>query len=92
MPGFDGGMDQTFEVRVNQKGGKQYSYVKVVPEAATTFTVTNLNPDTEYEFTVRGENTEGEGPYYLGIVSTRTESKSYYSGTIAFWGTIFAGP
>lgn len=73
--GFDGGLPQTFQVRFNQKGGKQYQYVDVVPSDATTFKVTNLNPKSEYEFTVRGRNQQGEGPYYLGIVTAKTTIK-----------------
>ncbi|XP_071511631.1 nephrin-like [Diadema antillarum] len=73
--GFDGGLPQTFQVRFNQKGGKQYQFVNVEPPLATTFTVTNLNPNTEYDFTVRGRNAQGDGPYYLGIVTAKTAVK-----------------
>ncbi|XP_063959504.1 nephrin-like [Lytechinus pictus] len=73
--GFDGGLDQTFQVRFNQKGGKQYQYVDVSPSTSTTFTVSNLNPNSDYEFTVRGRNAQGDGPYYLGIVSAKTTVK-----------------
>lgn len=35
----------------------------------------NLNPETFYEFTVRGSNDLGDGPYFLGIVTTKTKGK-----------------
>ncbi|XP_033641299.1 nephrin-like [Asterias rubens] len=71
--GFDGGRPQTFQVRFNQKGNQQYQYVDVIPTEETTYTVTNLNPSTDYEFTVRGRNDLGTGAYFLGIVSASTE-------------------
>ncbi|XP_038064880.1 nephrin-like [Patiria miniata] len=72
-PGFDGGRPQTFQVRFNQKGELQYQYVDVVPPNATSYAVTNLNPETDYEFTVRGRNDLGTGTYFLGIVSATTK-------------------
>ncbi|XP_022110423.1 nephrin-like [Acanthaster planci] len=74
QPGFDGGRPQTFQVRFNQKGNLQYQYVDVVPPNATSYTITNLNPETDYEFTVRGRNDLGTGTYFLGIVSATTKT------------------
>ena len=76
ITGFDGGRPQTFQVRFNQKGDLQYQYVDVAPPNATSYAVTNLNPDTNYEFTVRGRNNLGAGTYFPGIVSATTSSKS----------------
>lgn len=71
--GFDGGLPQAFQVRFNTKDAKQYQYIDVDPPGGTYFVVENLNPETFYEFTVRGSNDLGDGPYFLGTVTTKTK-------------------
>ncbi|XP_071843219.1 nephrin-like isoform X3 [Apostichopus japonicus] len=73
--GFNGGLPQTFQVRFNTLDAKQYQYIDVDPPNSTYFVVEHLNPETKYEFTVRGRNALGDGPYYLGVVLGKTKAK-----------------
>lgn len=73
--GFNGGLPQTFQVRFNTLDAKQYQYIDVDPPNSTYFVVEHLNPETKYEFTVRGRNALGDGPYYLGVVLGKTKGR-----------------
>ena len=68
--GFDGGKNQTFTIRFKQKDGGQFQYVD---SNTTTFTISNLSPGTEYDMTVRGKNSEGNGKFFPGIVTVVTD-------------------
>ncbi|XP_078591217.1 nephrin-like isoform X16 [Branchiostoma floridae x Branchiostoma japonicum] len=62
-PGFDGGVQQSFQIRYNKQGRQGFVYVDVTPSNATTYTVTGLDPNTAYEFAVTAFNTLGESDY-----------------------------
>ncbi|XP_019627386.1 PREDICTED: nephrin-like isoform X2 [Branchiostoma belcheri] len=62
-PGFDGGVQQSFQIRYNKQGRQGFVYVDVTPPNATTYTVTGLDPNTAYEFAVTSINSLGESDY-----------------------------
>ncbi|XP_029433046.1 nephrin isoform X2 [Rhinatrema bivittatum] len=61
--GFDGGLEQKFRVRYHWKEAASFMYVDVFPPQAPTFTITGLNPDTPYNFSVNAINALGESDY-----------------------------
>ncbi|XP_066282017.1 nephrin-like isoform X5 [Branchiostoma lanceolatum] len=62
-PGFDGGVQQSFQIRYNKQGRQGFVYVDVTPSNATSYTVTGLDPNTAYEFAITAFNTLGESDY-----------------------------
>ncbi|XP_030068963.1 nephrin isoform X2 [Microcaecilia unicolor] len=75
--GFDGGLDQKFRVRYHWKEAPSFMYVDVFPPQATTFTITGLNPDTPYNFSVNAINILGESDYADGgaVLTVTTQEK-----------------
>ncbi|GIY31897.1 protein turtle [Caerostris extrusa] len=72
-PAYDGNYEQTYVIwyRLADQGISEWRTVRVVPEGATTVTLYNLQPDTEYEFQVLSRNILGDGLFtwdYLGGV------------------------
>ncbi|CAJ1061659.1 nephrin [Xyrichtys novacula] len=63
IPGFNGGLQQRFRIRYLWEKSASFLYVDVFPPSATTFTVTNLQPVTTYNFSVNALNAMGEGGY-----------------------------
>ncbi|CAH1797609.1 unnamed protein product [Owenia fusiformis] len=68
VPGFDGGHPQTFVL--TQFNGESNKRVPVNPDGASTYNVTMLYPNTNYTFSVFGENRLGGGPYSNSIQVT----------------------
>lgn len=54
-----------------------YRYLDVMTENATSFTVTGLDLDTEYVFTLMAFNERGSSNYMHDVVRTRTSSKTF---------------
>ncbi|XP_035019787.2 nephrin [Hippoglossus stenolepis] len=63
IPGFNGGLRQRFRVRYHWDQSVSFLYVDVFPPRATTFTVTDLQPATTYNFSVNALNAMGESGY-----------------------------
>ncbi|XP_053288311.1 nephrin [Pleuronectes platessa] len=63
IPGFNGGLRQRFRVRYRWDQSVSFLYVDVFPPRATSFTVTDLQPATTYNFSVNALNTMGESGY-----------------------------
>uniref|UniRef100_UPI00398EBCB7 nephrin n=1 Tax=Pristiophorus japonicus TaxID=55135 RepID=UPI00398EBCB7 len=61
--GFDGGLEQRFQVRYIWTEAKGYLYVGVYPPQATIFTITGLRPRTPYNFSINALNALGAGDY-----------------------------
>ncbi|KAK6619129.1 hypothetical protein RUM44_003511 [Polyplax serrata] len=78
VPGFDGGLRTSYRIRYrpehtnSEKEG--YRYLDVMTENATSFTVTGLDLDTEYVFTLMAFNERGSSNYMHDVVRTRTSS------------------
>ncbi|MGH0182240.1 UNVERIFIED_CONTAM: hypothetical protein FKN15_009203 [Acipenser sinensis] len=64
--GFDGGLEQKFRVRYHWDEAASFMYVDVFPPQATTFTITGLNAETPYNFSVNALNLLGESDYADG--------------------------
>ncbi|XP_047453827.1 nephrin [Mugil cephalus] len=63
IPGFDGGLQQRFRIRYRWDQLVSFLYVDVFPPGSATFTVTNLQPVTTYNFSVNALNAIGESDY-----------------------------
>ncbi|KAG8010152.1 Nephrin, partial [Nibea albiflora] len=63
IPGFNGGLQQRFRIRYRWDQSASFLYVDVFPPRATVFTVTGLQPDTTYNFSVNALNNIGESGY-----------------------------
>ncbi|KAK7487590.1 hypothetical protein BaRGS_00021140 [Batillaria attramentaria] len=73
-PGFNGGLEQSFRVRYKPTEARGYIYVDISPPATTTFTITGLKLDTEYEMTVLAFNNLGESIFQAQGIVARTSS------------------
>ncbi|ETE63699.1 Nephrin, partial [Ophiophagus hannah] len=60
IPGFDGGLQQSFRVRYHWPGAPSFLYVDVFPPQSPTFTLTGLQPNTPYNVSVNARNALGE--------------------------------
>uniref|UniRef100_A0A3Q3B3N1 NPHS1 adhesion molecule, nephrin n=1 Tax=Kryptolebias marmoratus TaxID=37003 RepID=A0A3Q3B3N1_KRYMA len=63
IPGFNGGLQQRFRIRYRWDQSAGFLYADVFPADATTFTVTGLQPETTYNFSVNALNVIGESGY-----------------------------
>ncbi|XP_041649263.1 nephrin [Cheilinus undulatus] len=63
IPGFNGGLWQRYRIRYRWDKSASFLYMDVFPPSATTFTVTNLQPVTMYNFSVNALNAMGESSY-----------------------------
>ncbi|XP_077985243.1 nephrin-like [Glandiceps talaboti] len=71
-PGFNGGLPQSFEIRYNEMGAKNYLHLDVSPPNATVYTVTQLKDNTKYDFNIRAFNDRGRGPYGTNLIRVTT--------------------
>ncbi|XP_006899776.1 PREDICTED: nephrin [Elephantulus edwardii] len=58
--GFDGGLPQKFHIRYEALGTPGYLYVDALPPQATTFTLTGLQPSTQYRIWLLASNALGD--------------------------------
>lgn len=72
-PGFDGGLTQSFQLRVakNEKDARTLS----IPVNLTSYTLSGLSQGTAYQVSIAAKNALGESQYTLPIIF-RTKSKS----------------
>ncbi|XP_070620253.1 nephrin [Erythrolamprus reginae] len=66
IPGFDGGLQQSFRVRYHWPGAPSFLYVDVFPPPSPTFTLTGLQPNTPYNVSVNARNALGESDFAGG--------------------------
>ncbi|XP_034279551.1 nephrin [Pantherophis guttatus] len=66
IPGFDGGLQQSFRVRYHWPGAPSFLYVDVFPPQSPTFTLTGLQPSTLYNVSVNARNALGESDFADG--------------------------
>ncbi|XP_071958289.1 nephrin-like [Antedon mediterranea] len=72
LPGFNGGLTQSYQIRFRREDLTSFQLMDVVPPSSTTFTVTGLNSNVKYDFNVRGRNELGSGPFMLHAVEANT--------------------
>lgn len=74
QPGFNGGFQQYFRIRLQRVGSEGFLFVDVFPHlpAATAFEVSDLQMDTAYSFSIMAFNKLGESAYTSELVQTRT--------------------
>ncbi|XP_024863859.1 nephrin [Kryptolebias marmoratus] len=77
IPGFNGGLQQRFRIRYRWDQSAGFLYADVFPADATTFTVTGLQPETTYNFSVNALNVIGESGYAdnNAVLTITTEEK-----------------
>uniref|UniRef100_A0A1A7ZIR1 Nephrosis 1, congenital, Finnish type (Nephrin) n=1 Tax=Nothobranchius furzeri TaxID=105023 RepID=A0A1A7ZIR1_NOTFU len=78
IPGFNGGLEQRFRIRYRWDQSVSFLYADVVPRDAATFTVTGLQPETAYNFSVNALNQIGESGYADNdaVLTITTKEKS----------------
>ena len=77
QPGFNGGFQQYFRIRLGRVGSEGFLFVDVFPHlpTATVFEVTDLQMDTVYSFSIMAFNKLGESDYTNQLVQAKTASK-----------------
>ncbi|XP_022243932.1 protein turtle-like [Limulus polyphemus] len=91
LPAYDGNYPQSYVIwyRTAEQGDSPWRTMRVDPDEATTFTIYNLQPSSEYEFRVLSRNTLGDG-MYSPTVTAKTSPWDYLGGvypTDAFGAT-----
>lgn len=74
-PGFDGGMTASYRIRYRQVNTEAYKYEDVVPHNVTHHTVTGLEPNVQYLFSIMASNKLGNSKYMPDLVTARTTSE-----------------
>ncbi|XP_035210600.1 protein turtle-like isoform X3 [Stegodyphus dumicola] len=89
LPAYDGGHEQTYVIwyRLADQGDSDWRTIRVYPDGATTFTVYNLQADTEYDFQVLSRNKLGDG-MFSPIIRAKTKSADYVGGSISSTETV----
>ncbi|KAK5640308.1 hypothetical protein RI129_011119 [Pyrocoelia pectoralis] len=74
VPGFDGGMKASYQIRYRTLDTDRYKYEDVLSNA-TQFTVGKLDPDTAYVFSIMASNKLGSSKYLPDITMARTTNQ-----------------
>jgi len=78
IPGFDGGIGQSFRIRYkNVKDDASFTYRDVFPVDVTAMSVANLMPDSEYTFAIMAWNELGQSQFTSDIVKAKTLKGEY---------------
>lgn len=80
LPAYDGGHQQTYVIwyRLTDQGDSDWRTIRVYPDGATTFTVYNLQAETEYDFQVLSRNLLGDG-MFSPIIRAKTRPVEFTS-------------
>lgn len=65
-----------YRYRLADQGDSDWRTIRVYPDGATTFTVYNLQADTEYDFQVLSRNKLGDG-MFSPIIRAKTKCKYF---------------
>ena len=76
QPGFDGGAEQAYRLRLRKEGSQHYYFVDASPDSSHAFQVTDLQPSSEYTFSIMAYNDMGSSNYTKATVKATTASKS----------------
>ncbi|XP_072326166.1 nephrin-like [Scyliorhinus torazame] len=81
--GFNGGLEQTFQIRYTSAETLSYLYADVYPAQAMSFTITGLRAQTAYNFSVGALNTLGSSDYtdVLNVI-TSDQRQSFPTETL----------
>ncbi|XP_076333287.1 protein turtle-like isoform X2 [Tachypleus tridentatus] len=65
LPAYDGNYPQSYVIwyRLMEEAESPWRTIRVDPDEASTFTIYNLQPNSEYEFRVLSRNTLGDGMF-----------------------------
>lgn len=74
-PGFDGGMKSAYRIRYRKVGDEGYKYEDVIGDNSTNHTVINLEPNTQYIFSIMASNKLGNSKYTPDLLSVKTSRK-----------------
>ncbi|KAK2844421.1 hypothetical protein Q5P01_011080 [Channa striata] len=85
IPGFNGGLRQRFRIRYRWDKSPSFLYMDVFPPGATTFTVTDLQPVSTYNFSVNALNAIGESEYAdnNAVLTVTTKERPEPEGDLA---------
>lgn len=72
VPGFDGGLPQSFRIRFRRSSNEPFLYTDVYPSNTTTFTLSALPSETEYVLSIMAYNSFGESDYTTDTVKAVT--------------------
>lgn len=76
VPGFDGGLPQSFRIRFRRTSTNEpFLYSDVFPSNTTTFTITPLTPDTDFSLSIMAYNSFGESEYTSDTVRAVTQKE-----------------
>lgn len=76
VPGFDGGLPQSFRIRFRRFATNEpFLYSDVFPSNTTTFTITPLQPETEFSLSIMAYNSFGESDYTSDTVRAVTQKE-----------------
>ncbi|KAK4873251.1 hypothetical protein RN001_015280 [Aquatica leii] len=78
VPGFDGGMKATYQIRYRTLDSDNYKYEDVLSNV-TQFTVGKLEADTAYVFSIMASNKLGNSKFLPDITMARTTTYPYES-------------
>ncbi|KAJ3641993.1 hypothetical protein Zmor_028460 [Zophobas morio] len=74
-PGFDGGLKASYLIRYRRVNDDGYKYVDVVPHNAITFTIRDLEVNTQYVFSIMAMNKVGNSKFITDLLSANTSNK-----------------
>lgn len=77
-PGFDGGLTQTFQLRLRKNQESTMTFVHI-PMNLTSYTLSGLSQGTSYEVSIAAKNLLGESQYSAPITfNTKSELYDFY--------------
>lgn len=88
-PGFDGGIKASYRIRYRQVDEEGYKYIDVLPHNVTSFTIQDLEVNTQYVFSIMAVNKLGSSKYMPDLLSARTSSKFSLMILKIFHGILF---
>jgi len=68
VPGFNGGLQQSYKIRYTKVDSRFYRYEDVFPENETSFTITMLASGAEFAFSVQAINSIGASNFTQSIL------------------------
>ena len=76
VPGFDGGLPQSFRIRFRRYSSNEpFLYSDVFPSNTTTFTISSLPSETEFVLSIMAYNSFGESEYTSDTVRAVTQKE-----------------
>lgn len=92
IPGFDGGMKPSYRIRYRRMDSDRYRYEDVIPLNVTQYTISELEADTAYVFSIMAMNKLGNSKFLPDLATARTTSKYFFCKTILTRRFLFPFP